>query len=215
MQAVDIGHGRGWLAPAAAASLRRIDQQLGRPADINDAGRSAAQADANHAAWIAYQNGTGPKAPFALPARQSVHVQGNATDSDDWYDPAAAAVWRANGWRQTARYPSNPAKDEPWHAEYFPDLDEHLHDPAPAGHTTTPRRRHTMATLYRSSTKPTRWALAGDSPRTDANWLETQDAGLATAWANTHGDSIKLDPNTWDTFKTRYTTPAQIPEDIA
>ena len=135
---VDLGHGRGWASPAAAASIRRIDAQLGRPADINEAGRSPEQADKNHRAWLDYLAG-GPWAPYALPASLSVHCRGDAADSDDWYDPAAAAVWRDNGWRQTARYPGTK-KDEPWHGEHFPELDNHRNDPA-GGATITPRRK--------------------------------------------------------------------------
>lgn len=135
-QKTDLGHGRGWAAPAAAASIFRIDAQLGRPADINEAGRSREQADENYRKYLAYLAG-GPWAPLALPADKSVHVPGMAADSDDWYDPTAAAVWRDNGWRQTARYPNNPKKDEPWHGEYFPDLDNHRNNPAAAGGTTT------------------------------------------------------------------------------
>lgn len=120
--AVDLGHGRGRASARAAASIWRIDAILGRPADINEAWRSPEQADANRAAWIRYQNG-GPIAPYALGAEDSVHCAGDAADSDDWYNAAAAAVWRRGGWRQTARYPGS-SKDEPWHGEHFPYLDE-------------------------------------------------------------------------------------------
>lgn len=126
----DLGHGRGWASPTAAASIRRIDTQLGRPADINEAGRSPEKADENHRKWLAYLAG-GPWAPYALPASKSVHCTGDAADSDDWYDPAAAAVWYDNGWRQTARYPNDRKKDEPWHGEHFPELDNHRNDPDP------------------------------------------------------------------------------------
>ena len=128
----DIGHGRGWLDATAAASLRRIDRQLGRLADINEAGRSPEQADANYRAWIAYSTGKGPKAAYALPASKSVHCIGLAADSDDWYNPAAAAVWRDNGWVQTALYPNDSKRNEPWHGEYRIDRDNHRHDPDPA-----------------------------------------------------------------------------------
>lgn len=128
---IDLGHGRGWLAPRPAASIFRIDAALGRPADINEAGRSREKADEGHSKWLAYLNGTGPKAPYALPGDESVHVAGEAADSDDWYDPAAAAVWRDHGWRQTARYPKDPKKDEPWHGEHFDHLDNHRNDPIP------------------------------------------------------------------------------------
>ncbi len=148
---VNIGHGRGWLAPAPAASLRRIDAQLGRPADINEAGRSPEQADENRRKWLAYErylNGGpwAPKAPYALGSDQSVHCWGYAADSDDWYNARAAAVWRENGWRQTARYPGNKAKDEPWHGEYFEHLDVHRFDGTPAGGAST-----TPATLPEES----------------------------------------------------------------
>lgn len=146
MQKTDLGHGRGWASPAAAASIRRIDAQLGRLADINEAGRSREKADENYRAWIAYSEGRGPWAPYALPADKSVHVPGNAADSDDWHYPIAAAVWRYNGWRQTARYPNNPKKDEPWHGEYFPHLDNRRNEPAPTGgNTAKPLEGITMA----------------------------------------------------------------------
>lgn len=146
---VDIGHERGWLAPAAAASLARIDAQLGRLADVNEAGRSPEQADANYARWLSYLAG-GPWAPYALPAAQSVHCIGEAVDSDDWYDAAAAAVWRDNGWRQTALYPNNPKKNEPWHGEYFIEHDNHRGESAAGG--TPPRtRRKAMIPLLATS----------------------------------------------------------------
>lgn len=125
---VDIGGGRGRLAGGPAASIARIDAQLGRLADVNDAWRSPEQADRNVAAWNAYQNGTGPKAPYALNRWQSIHCRGYAVDSDDWYNAHAAAIWRRNGWRQTARY--NDSRDEPWHGEYDEGLDEYLGQPA-------------------------------------------------------------------------------------
>lgn len=124
--AVDLGHGRGRARADAAASIKRIDRQLGRPADINEAWRSPEQANANRARWIAYQQGRGPKAPYALGAEDSVHCEGTAADTDDHRDARAAAVWRDNGWRQTARY--SDSRDEPWHWEYFAHLDNHRHE---------------------------------------------------------------------------------------
>lgn len=134
----DIGHGRGWLAPAPAASLRRIDAQLGRLADINEAGRSPEQADENRRKWLAYErylNGGpwAPKAPYALGSDKSVHCWGFAADTDDSYDRHASWVWLDNGWVQTALYPNNLAKHEPWHREYFEHLDNHRFDGAPSG----------------------------------------------------------------------------------
>ncbi|MEX0158227.1 MULTISPECIES: hypothetical protein [unclassified Microbacterium] len=150
---VDLGHGRGWASPTAAASILRIDRQLGRLADINEAGRSPEKANENRRKWLAYErylNGGpwAPKAPFALGAEDSVHCSGDAADSDDWYDPAAAAVWRANGWRQTALYPHNLAKHEPWHGEHFVHLDTHRFDPVPATPATViPEEEPEMQTI--------------------------------------------------------------------
>ena len=146
----DLGYGRGWASDDAAASIFRIDKHLGRPADINEAGRSAEDANRNAAAWVAYQAGTGPKAPYALDAAHSVHCTGNAADSDDWYNPDAAAVWRAGGWRQTARY--NDDRDEPWHGEHFPELDTYANDPTEAQEDNTMMEakliRHPNGTIY-------------------------------------------------------------------
>lgn len=132
---VDIGFGRGRLAPAPADSLRRIDAMIGRPTDVNDAWRSPEQADRNRAAWIAYQNGTGPAAPYALDRWGSIHCRGYAVDSDDWYIPDVAALLRRAGWRQTALYPIGDSRREPWHGEYDEALDEFLGQPAAGGST--------------------------------------------------------------------------------
>ncbi|WP_402843813.1 hypothetical protein [Microbacterium sp. GXS0129] len=143
MQVTQLTGGRGWLESAAAASVHRIDRQLGRLADVNDAGRSAEQANKNRAAWEDYKYRGGPWAPYALGADESVHCKGRAVDSDDWYNDAAAAVWRENGWRQTARY--NDDRDEPWHGEYLPENDQHINDPEPAPATTNGDNMITIA----------------------------------------------------------------------
>lgn len=183
MITADLGHGRGWLRADAAASVLRIDQQLGRLADVNDAGRSPEQADKNHAAWVAYQNG-GPKAPYALPASRSVHCLGLAVDSDDWYNARAAAVWRENGWRQTARYPDNPAKDEPWHGEYSTVRDKHLTDPTPT--STTPARPAQPEEEDMPTPPP---LLMQIDPRVDGRWLVV-DVEHGTYWQARNGQQL-------------------------
>lgn len=135
---VDLGHGRGRAERSTAEAIWRIDRDLGRPADVNEAWRSPEQANANRARWLAYErhlNGGpwAPKAPYALGAEDSVHCDGTAVDSDDWYDSAAAAVWRRHGFRQTARYPGT-ARDEPWHGEHRAEWEEITG--APAGTAT-------------------------------------------------------------------------------
>jgi hypothetical protein len=103
MKAVALGHGRGWLDAPAAASVKRIDYLIGRPLDINSAGRT-------RAAWDAWQNGTG--APANLPGT-SMHEKGLALDTDDRF----LAVMSRNGWWR-------PYSHEPWHFEYLEQNDK-------------------------------------------------------------------------------------------
>lgn len=198
----DIGHGRGWLAPAPARSLKRIDAHmmrvLNRRADINEAGRSPEKANENRRKWLAYErylNGGpwAPKAPYALGADQSVHCWGYAADSDDWYNNRAAAIWREHGWRQTARYPGNPRKDEPWHGEYSLALDKHRNDPAtPAATLPEPEKRDIdMRVIWNRDNKDdeTRRAVVGEltfhvqgpeaSKRERVLWGEVEDVSEA------------------------------------
>ncbi|WP_367147232.1 hypothetical protein AB0870_08420 [Microbacterium proteolyticum] len=140
-QAVDIGGGRGRLAPAPAASLARVDRDMrsafGRAADINEAWRSPADADKNYAAYLAYLRG-GPWAPIALPGDKSVHCFGYAVDTDDTSD-AQMRIWNDHGWYWTVYRDRKLV--ERWHLEYFPGRDNHRNDPAPASTgqaTTTP-----------------------------------------------------------------------------
>jgi hypothetical protein len=118
MQTTDIGHGRGWLDAPAAASVARIDAQLGRPLGLNRAGGSAAEQQEKRDAWLAYRAGTGPWAPLALPPEESWHCQGLAVDTDD---PAREDVMPRNGWRF-------PVGGEPWHGQYYLHLDQHTND---------------------------------------------------------------------------------------
>lgn len=215
-QTVDIGHGRGRLAPEPAASIARIDAQLDRPADVNSAWRSPTVQQKAYDAWVAYSRYLAggpwaPKAPRALPPSESVHCDGEAADSDDWYNAQAAAVWRDNGWRQTART-SNPITDEPWHGEHFVHLDNHRNDPT--GGETPPEPPEEEDDMY----KPTvhlrtegspEWTLghpdigqdldqytgpgsggtrkSGDGKVTFyRGFAATADATVGKAWARTH-----------------------------
>lgn len=117
----ELTHGRGWLDADAAASIGRIDAELGRPLDINSAGRTPQEQQQA----VDRMNAGGP---FALPVGQSIHEQGEAADSDDGRNPEVVALMRRHGWIRTAlqRKPS-----EWWHFEYRIDLDQHRNDPAP------------------------------------------------------------------------------------
>lgn len=154
-QTVDIGHGRGRLAPAAARSLSRIDAQLGRPLDVNSAWRDPEQQDRMHEAWVAYLNG-GPRPNHgrALPSWSSVHCKGRAIDTDD---TALERILNDHGWFRTA-------SDEPWHYEYFEHRDNHRNEPAGGGvrpfDPITEQEYYDMEPLYvRTSPKASVWMI--------------------------------------------------------
>lgn len=126
----DLSNGRGWLNPAEAASIARIDRHLGRPLQISEAGRSFFQQEKFYNAWL---NGTGNYAlsPYGPPRGNgpSVHQSGGAIDTDDW----VRYTWLLNehGWFQTVFWPDGSLR-EGWHFEYFASRDKHINDPAPA-----------------------------------------------------------------------------------
>jgi hypothetical protein len=116
---VDLGHGRGWLNPEPAASIARIDAQIGHPQQITEAGRTYAQQLAH---WNTYQrNGH----PIALhPDTPSVHQKGAAIDTDERH----VTILNDHGWYQTVY--RNGKLVEPWHFEYFPKRDNHYGEEA-------------------------------------------------------------------------------------
>lgn len=147
--AVDIGHGRGRLAPAAARSLARVDAAMrdafGRVLDVNEAWRSPEQADENYRAYLAYlnyQNGGAfaPWAPIALPADKSVHCKGFALDSDDGYNTRVVRILNDHGWFHTVYRWVNGVWTlvEQWHFEYQWWRDNHRHETAGGGSTAFP-----------------------------------------------------------------------------
>jgi hypothetical protein len=110
----DIGYGRGWLDAPAAASLRRVDAAIGRPLDVNSAGRThEEQAEARRK----YENG----GPYAAPVGESPHEFGNAVDTDDRF----ISLMAEHGW-------SRPLSGEPWHFVYYPSRDNHINEGVPA-----------------------------------------------------------------------------------
>jgi hypothetical protein len=110
-QRVDLGHGRGWLLPQPAASLLRVDAQLGRPLQITSAGRTVE----DQLAQIA-QVGLG----VAVAPEYSWHVKGLAIDSDDAKSPSILAILKDNGWTIDTW--------EWWHLQYHPQIDNHIND---------------------------------------------------------------------------------------
>lgn len=121
----DLGHGRGWLDEAAAASIARIDAELGHAIQITEAGRTWAQQDVHYQHYLKYGS------PIALsPDAPSVHQEGEAIDSDE--AQKHIELMARHGWKRTVY--RNKKLVEPWHFEYFASSDQHRNDPTP---TTT------------------------------------------------------------------------------
>lgn len=94
-------------------------------------------------------------------------------------------------------------------------------DPAPyftstAGGDVTPitpitNRSNTVTLYHKQDSTPTLYALAGDSPGTPANWLETTAQGLANAWsAQIGGPSAAVNDQTWEAYKAAYRAPLTV-----
>lgn len=123
---VDLGFGRGWLSRPAAASIRRVDRQIGHPLQITEAGRTRAR-QMEH--WLTYQR---VGRPIALhPDTPSEHQKGLSIDSDE--AQRIIAILEDHGWRRTVYRWVNGRWTlvEPWHFEYFAHLDNHRNDPEP------------------------------------------------------------------------------------
>ena len=165
-QTVDIGHGRGRLAPDAARSLARVDAARGRPSDVNSAWRDPKLQQQLRDAYEAYLRG-GPWAPIAFTPDTSIHCRGYALDTDD-HSPADVRLWNDHGWFQTVyRWVGGKLTlVEPWHFEYDRTRDRHLHDPAPKPEPAHTRKAHKdMPVLSVSIDRPDKKKLywfAGD-----------------------------------------------------
>lgn len=124
---VDLGFGRGWLNRPAAASIRRIDRQIGHPLQITEAGRTWGRQNEH---WLTYRR---VGRPIALhPDTPSEHQKGNSIDSDE--AQRIIAILEDHGWRRTVYRWVNGKWTlvERWHFEYFAHLDNHRNDPAPS-----------------------------------------------------------------------------------
>lgn len=120
---VDLGAGRGWLNTPAAASIRRIDRQIGHAMQITEAGRDWAQQNKHYQHYLRYGS------PIALnPDTPSIHQKGAAIDTDEGQQ--FNARMEENGWKRTVyRYVNGKwTLVEPWHYEYFPENDRHIND---------------------------------------------------------------------------------------
>lgn len=121
IQQINLESGRGWLRPDAAASVKRIDAQIGHALQITEAGRTWAQQNAHYQAYKRYLAG-GPYAPIALsPDAPSIHQIGAAIDTDE--GQRILSVLHDHGWRQTVYRGGKLV--EPWHFEYSSSRDNH------------------------------------------------------------------------------------------
>lgn len=209
-QTVDIGYGRGRLAPDAAASVRRIDAELGRPLDVNSAWRDPELQDRMYRAWVAYIDGRGPKPNHgrALPSWSSVHCKGRAIDTDD---TALGRVLNAHGWFRTA-------SDEPWHYEYFSGRDNHRNKPAGTGTTDIPEEVFNMAEMVIVTEKNNQNQLLSDKDRRAAfvntesgfecsfSWLTLADADRWAKQVGMPAGAVRLSDAGFDKFLGRLAT---------
>lgn len=106
------------LEAAAAASFHRVEKRARRRIDVNSSYRDW---DEQMRLYLAYQRhlAGGPWAPLALHPDRSMHCKGLAIDSDDHTLMRAAGDY---GWRSTV-------ETEPWHFDYFRNLDKHFGEP--------------------------------------------------------------------------------------
>lgn len=80
------------------------------------------------------------------------------------------------------------------------------------GNTINPKRRNSMATLFKHSDKNL-WALGGDSPGTPANWQPTESQSHANELAASHGNAVTVNAGTWANREAWYTSPLSIQVD--
>lgn len=79
-------------------------------------------------------------------------------------------------------------------------------EPPPEPLPPLEKRKNDMATVYWVTTTESRtlYALAGDSPGTDANWLESYDANVAASWVDAHGGPTRLNIPSFNEFRAAY-----------
>lgn len=114
------------FAADAAASFQRVEARAGRRVDVNSSYRDW---DAQYKLWRDHVMGV-PGAPLALHPDKSMHCKGLAFDTDD---QAIMRTMGDYGWRQTAL-----GVNEPWHFDYFRNLDKHFGEPADSGSGNVP-----------------------------------------------------------------------------
>jgi len=184
---VELGFGRGWLNAPAAASIRRIDRQIGHALQVTEAGRTWAQQNVHYRNYLRYGS------PIALsPDAPSLHQMGNAIDSNE--AQRIHAVMEDHGWRRTVyRYVNGKwTLVEPWHYEYFPQYDNHINESA-GGSSTSPEGLFMFLSKY--DEELIRNAVVDINNRTAAmaKAMEVADAKVA----GIHAIYVERDANGW------------------
>ncbi|MFF1540506.1 M15 family metallopeptidase [Microbacterium sp. NPDC058269] len=130
METTSLSNGRGWLRADAAASLARVDVEIGHPLQITESGRTYAQQKAH---WDHYQK---YGKPIANRPGTSLHESGLAIDTDE----RRTEVLNRHGWFHTVYRWVNGKYTlvEPWHYEYSAGRDRYIGQPATGGTTTPP-----------------------------------------------------------------------------
>jgi len=206
---VNIGSGF-WLAPDPAASFQPLQAALHAAFGFQ---MILTQETIN---GHLYYSGAG-----RTPAEQAVinpgqtasdHVLGRAIDIfnqrefRDHNEPEFLRILGDHGWHNVD-ISGQPFPREPWHFAKH-GLTTAATDSSPLDNSI-PRRKNKMTTLYNVGGTPT-VALAGDSPGTPANWLETSAASLITSWQDAHGALNVVDAKTYAAWKAAYLTPLAI-----
>lgn len=112
--------------PDAAASFRRYERDLGRPADVN---RTVVPYDEQMDLYELRQAG---KYPYSVAhPDESNHVYRSDTDGGNaWDTDERGPLLDEHGWIAVYDDP-NRKPYEPWHREYFASRDQHRNDPDP------------------------------------------------------------------------------------
>lgn len=119
MITAELNGGRGILPADAAASIHRIDAQIGHLVQITEAGRTRDRQLYLYTGWVRRAPGFNRALHPDNPRANHVLAPGRrgAVDSDE----QTGVPWEENGWILTAW-------DEPWHREYFAERDQHRHN---------------------------------------------------------------------------------------
>lgn len=199
-----------YFTPASAHQLRALEaafaRKFGHEFIINEGYRSLETQQRLYSGWIkrlpgynlaAYPGTSNHGWGIAGDFGSGIHLYGSPQKI--WMDAHAPQYgWHPAGNSFTPR--------EAWHFEYRgnPVI---LAGGSGAAIPVATRRKSTMTTLYHdiSTKNPQLFALAGDSPGTPANWLESYDyAGVVVPWARAHGDSVGLSHDSFLFFKDAY-----------